>query len=1135
MSPSKDPEPLPRTQNPPHDHLLKILLDNLPNLVYVMDLGGRILLASRSMEELFGVSPGGLEGRTPRELMSAEEAAQRQEADHAALRLEGPAYSLDRLQRPDGEKVFLAVKVPWRDQTGQIAGIAGISTDITELQFAQQRLRTSEEAHRLLFEKNPQPMWLYDRDTLRFLAVNEAAVQVYGFSKEEFLSMTLEDIRPPEEVPAFRDRLSASGEGYNLSGEFRHRTKSGGRLDVEIRRQTLEWEGRHAGLVVAFDITERKRLQEQLRASEEVHRLLFEKNPQPMWVYDLASLRFLAVNEAAVRRYGYSRDEFLQMTLADIRPAEDLSRLYADIAATRDVLNLAGEWRHLTKHGEILDVEIRSHLLDWEGRAARLVVAFDITARKKASAELDRFFQLSQDLLCIATREGRFIRLNPQWSATFGYTLEEMVGRSADEFVHPDDVAATLHAGWSVNEATSLRDFVNRYRCRDGSYRILEWHSYAAGEVIYSVARDITEKRRTDDLLRLLSRAVEQSPSGVIITDPRGSIEYVNPRFEKLTGYSAQEVIGQNPRILQSGRTSPDHYAQLWRTILAGEVWEGEFENKKKDGSLYHVRASISPVRDEKGEIRHFVAVQEDITENRRLQAQFLQAQKMEAIGLLAGGVAHDFNNLLTIINGYTEMVLQNHMLPDATRALLTPVLRAGEQAANLTRQLLMLGRAQPDAPVLIETGNVLANLNEFFRRILPANIRLEITVRARPAVVKADPTLLQQVVMNLVLNARDAMPEGGRLRIEVDRTSVPEQPGQRPLQGEITPGSYIVLEISDSGAGMSEEVQRHLFEPFFSTKPQGRGTGLGLATVYGIVRQYGGFIEVRSAPGAGASFRVLLPDAGAPAPEHLPEVAGSLLPRGAETVLVVEDAPEVRQLTADSLKNLGYTVLTAGSGEEAIALARQHQGTLDLLFTDVMLPGISGPDTARAIQELFPGIGVLFASGYVAGDAELASLRQPGVHFLSKPFPLAELAVKLRETLESRAPAARILVVDDDESIRDLFAAILTEAHYEVATARNGDEALVKMESFPADLLLLDLVMPDREGIETLAELRKRGHPARVIAMSGAFGGQFLRVAQVLGADATLLKPIARAGLLETVRKVLASPPKVRPPAGGS
>lgn len=979
--------------------LLRTLLDHLPVLVYILDADQRILLANRAMEEAFGVAPGGLTGLRRHDFMTPEEAAERYASDQVVLR-EGRASSfLDSLTLPGGRKrIFLATKAPWRDEQGRIVGIVGMSADITRRQVAEERLRTSEEAHRLLFENSPQPMW----------------------------------------------------------------------------------------------------------------------------IYGLESLRFLAVNEAAVREYGYTREEFLSMTLEDIRPGEDVPRLRANVAATTNDLNFSGECRHRTKAGAIKHVEIRSHRLEWDGHDARLVIAFDVTERKQATEELDRFFTLSHDLLCISSVDGKLLRLNPQWARTFGYSLEEMTGRHFAGFVHPDDLEPSLTAAAHMASSGELVDFVNRFRCRDGSYRTLEWRSHRGGDVVYSVARDVTEKRAAEERLRDLSRAIEQSPASVVITDTEGCIQYVNPKFEQLTGYSFSEVRGRNPRILKSGSTSEQEYRELWNTILAGETWKGEFENRRKDGSRYLERATISPVRDEAGVIRHFVAVKEDITERRALEMKLFQAQKLEAIGLLAGGVAHDFNNLLTIINGYSELLSAHPALPEELRKQVRTIFEAGEQAAGLTRRLLALGRQRAGPPEVVDLNQIADDLRDFYRRVLPENIELRVVTQPQPALVIADPAGLQQVVMNLVVNARDAMPAGGRLEIRIARAALGEQPGQ-----------WVMLEVADTGMGISEEVRARLFDPFFTTKPPGQGTGLGLATVYGIVKQAGGQIQVDSTPGEGAVFSVYLPDADTAAVPETRAIEEVRSVNSGGTVLLVEDYDDVRQFASLALKDLGYHVLEARTGEEGVELARRWRGRLDLLLTDVLLPGISGPEAAVIIRPLHPDVAVVYMSGYVSGGFEQQAFTMPGAGFLAKPFTFDALAKSVHEAIQLRSARARILVADDDRSIRELLAGILAGEGFEVETAGDGTEALTKLAASEFDLFITDTVMPRKDAIEALMSRRGQLQRLKVIAMSGAFSSEFVRTAELMGARATLLKPVSKAQLLQAVREVLRSGP--RPSAGYS
>jgi two-component system, cell cycle sensor histidine kinase and response regulator CckA len=1115
--------------------LLQILLDYLPAQVYFLDLEGRILLASRSLEQFLGVDPGGLAGRLRADLMSPKEAEASWRADLEACQTGQPVTSLDRFKGPDGSELqFLAVKVPWRDGSGRIAGIAGISTDATRIRLVEAALRDSESAHRLLFEKNPQPMWVYDLESLRFLEVNEAAIRHYGYTRGEFLSMSLEDIRPPEDHPRLHADVAATTSPLNFAGDWRHRTKSGKHLDVEIRSHSLLWEDRPARLVVAFDITQRKQAERALQQSEQMYRLLTERMRDVVWSMDPFAWRYLYVSPSVVALNGYSAEEHLAASpslsvtpelLAEVRAviARRASAFAAGDPAAASSFTDVGEMP--CKGGSSIWVEVVSqfHRHPETGEIELHGITRDITARQKATEYLDAFFDASLDLHAILDLDGRFLRTNPAWEHALGYPPLHLRGRRFMELFREEDRGRGESAFASMMESGQLDGFAIQVRHVDGSFRLTEWRARRNRDVCFCTGRDITESAASEARLRDLSRAIEQSPASVIITDVDGNIEYVNPKFESLAGYTLAEIRGQNPRILQSGETPEPLYRELWQTILTGQTWTGEFKNMKKDGSFYFERASISPVRDEQGQIRHFVAVKEDITEKKRLEAQLNQAQKMDAIGMLAGGVAHDFNNLLTIINGYSEMLAADQSLPEGVRQKIATIQRAGETAADLTRQLLLFGRRQPGHPAQLNLKLFLNGLISFYQRILPENIRLEVETGSREATIIADKSQFEQVVMNLVVNARDAMPLGGVLRIEIARAQL--RPAGAVHDVEAAPDPYIVLRISDTGTGMDEEVQRRLFEPFFTTKAPGKGTGLGLPTVYGIVRQARGWIHVTSAPGQGSTFDVYLPDAGAQPLEDAATESTAAPKAGAGTILLIEDYPELRHFVTSVLASIGYDVLPASTGEEAVEIARQHPGGLDLILSDVMLPGISGPEAVGIIRGLFPDVRVLFVSGYVPDSLAEPQLNLAGSQFIAKPFSADDLAAAIRDALATPVVFS-ILVVDDDPAIRELVQACLNDAGYHVTTAADGAEALACLKAEPFDLLLTDHGMSDHHGLEAIAALHRSGRLPRLIAMSGALGGVSLASAQLLDANATLPKPFSREQLLNTVRRVLEASP---------
>ena len=511
------------------------------------------------------------------------------------------------------------------------------------------------------------------------------------------------------------------------------------------------------------------------------------------------------------------------------------------------------------------------------------------------------------------------------------------------------------------------------------------------------------EHHSAEESLRKLSRAVEQSADSVVITDRQGIIEYVNPAFEGLTGYSRSDACGKTPRLLKSGEQGPDVYQEMWKTILAGNVYRGILVNRKKNGELYYVEESICPVRDCDGQITHFISNGRDLTERLRLEAQLLQAQKMDAIGRLAGGVAHDFNNLLTIITSYSELALDAVPQNSPLEAKLQEIRQAARRAAELTRQLLAFSRKQPQALRIVELNSVVDSIAKTLPRLIGEDIDFTFLPGESVGRVRIDPVQVEQVLMNLAANARDAMPQGGHFRIEtsdvrLDDDYVHGKPAVIPK------GHYALITVSDEGGGIPAENLPHIFEPFYTTKPSGKGTGLGLATVYGIVKQNKGFIWVYSEPDAGTVFKIYFPcveDRHRIASSHHPVLETDS--RGTETILLVEDEAAVRRATAEFLRLSGYNVIEAKDGLDALSLI--HEGKeIDLVVTDVVMPRMSGGELARQLARLRPDTKFLFVSGYAGKtilDHKVVDLE---TNFLQKPYTLRQLSAKIRGALNSSA-----------------------------------------------------------------------------------------------------------------------------------
>ena len=524
------------------------------------------------------------------------------------------------------------------------------------------------------------------------------------------------------------------------------------------------------------------------------------------------------------------------------------------------------------------------------------------------------------------------------------------------------------------------------------------------GEVcgVLGIYSDITERKHADAERARLMSAIEQLTEIVVVTDPNSVIQYVNPAFEKVTGYGPDEVKGQTPRILKSGEQNDAFYRQLWETITSGEAWQGKIVNRKKDGSLYTEEATISPVVDETGDIVNFVAVKRDITSEVAMEAMLTQAQKMEAVGRLAGGVAHDLNNLLSPILGYGEMLADDFPAGDKRRESAEAIVSAGYRARDLVRQLLAFSRKQPLEIRTLDPNRVMKDFETLLRRTLREDIQIDMNLPPGLPPICADVGQIEQVIMNLAVNAQDAMPDGGTLTIEsgmvdLDETYAGEHHG-------VTPGPYVLLAVSDTGHGMDTEILGRVFEPFYTTKERGKGTGLGLSTVYGIVKQHGGNVWVYSEPGKGTTFKCYFPavESRNARPDEPQDVTAQDL-CGSETVLIAEDDESVRKLAVSILKRKGYEVYWAANGHECLKLFQEKMDSIHLLITDVIMPDMNGKELYERISELKSGIKVLYASGYTDNVIAHHGVLDKGIHFIQKPFSIQGLSAKVRKVLDER------------------------------------------------------------------------------------------------------------------------------------
>jgi len=530
------------------------------------------------------------------------------------------------------------------------------------------------------------------------------------------------------------------------------------------------------------------------------------------------------------------------------------------------------------------------------------------------------------------------------------------------------------------------------------TYRVRRFPAPRPLRVVLS-CEDITRRVHAEAQHHQLAVAVAQAADCILITDVQGVIEYVNPAFEQVYGYSAESVIGQPTALLKSGHQDDAFYAAFWEHILGGEVWQGTMINKCKDGTLCHLESTVSPVRGQGGNIVRFIATQRDITHQRGIEEQLRQTQKMEAIGLLAGGVAHDFNNLLTAIQGYTELLMMDLVEDPGAMHSLQQIESAASSAGALTRQLLAFARKQKIAPEVLDLNVLVENMLKMLRRLIGEHIELKVHLSPMPAHVLADPAQLDQILMNLAINARDAMPGGGQMRIEIACCAVDQASADAQLGQSV--GEYVQLSMTDTGCGMSRDTITRIFEPFFTTKPEGEGTGLGLPTVYGVVKQAGGDIFVESEVDKGSTFRVRLPRVGAPALAEHRAVERPSAQEGDAGILLVEDNEPLLKLTAHLLRAAGYRVFEAMHPREAIELFAEHASQIDLLFTDVVMPETSGPQLAEELLARKPGLKTLFMSGYTNHLMLEQGMIEDGAPYIQKPFGHALVLRKVREVLD--------------------------------------------------------------------------------------------------------------------------------------
>jgi PAS domain S-box-containing protein len=929
-------------------------------------------------------------------------------------------------------------------------------------------LRQSEHRYRQLADGLLLGISVFQDGKLVF--ANETIAEMLGYPVQELLLLPPEEVRRlihPEDRALVLGRIAdrLAGRPVPTHYDFRLLRRGGGVRWVEVASDVIEYRGLPAVQTSAVDITERKLAEESLRRERD----------RAQKYLDVAGVIMVALgptgeitlmNRQGYQILGYEEDSLIGCNWFETCLPQwdrDRTRLVFEQLMVGDaelveyhensVLTRSGEERVIAWHNVVLMDEKGTRLgtlSSGQDITERVQVEAAIQHRNRELALLNRVIAASsagqsiERILEVVCRELALAFGVPQSAAAlFNEEKTEAVvvaeylaeGRppSVGEIIpavgNPSSQYLLSHKKPLVVDNAQLDPRlapIHDLMRRRGTVSLLLLPLLVEGEVLGTLGLDAIEIRpfsaeevdlawrvaeqvsgylaraRLEETQRRLSTAVEQSAEAVLITDVAGTILYVNPAFERISGYSRAEAIGQNPRMLKSGKHGDTFYRHLWQSIRTGNVWQGRFINKSKDGSLYIEEATITPLRDPAGQIVNYVAVQHNVTREVELEEQFRQAQKMEALGRLAGGVAHDFNNLLTVIHLSTRLLERQVHPGDPLWEHVQRIQDAGQRATKLTKQLLSFSRRDVVELLELNLNDVVRDVTRMLQRIIGEDIELLMKLGKDLWLVHADLSQIDQVIMNLVVNARDAMPDGGLLTIETANVLLDSAYAARHVDAQ--PGDHVMLAISDTGIGMDAEVKTRIFEPFFTTKEQGKGTGLGLATVYGIVKQAGGHIRFYSEKGHGTTFKVYLPRAeGTGTLRRFASVVGrASLDRGSETVLVVEDDESVRDLTVAILKNQGYRVLIARNGEEALRISQEHVGPIRLLLTDVVMPQMSGRDLAERLRALRPELRVLFMSGYTDETIARHGLLDAGVAFLSKPLTLDALVRKVRDVLEA-------------------------------------------------------------------------------------------------------------------------------------
>ena len=987
-------------------------VDHVPDALVIHDHTGQILDVNRQACRLFNYTRAELLSLNIKDIDRDISEAEIAGIPAQLAREPGVALIMQRnLYRRDGSLLPAEVKVVLFEE-GDASLYIAVVRDISERLFQQRRLQDNRDLLRVIIDSIPDIICIKD-GMGRWLLANTYNLELFNLTEVEYRGKTDKELANYTD-PIFRETFLScehSDKKAWMNGkpsrqeEYIPADDGKPRVFDVYKIPLFHQDGSKKAMVtIGHDITDQKKV-------EEKYRQLFEQSPLSYLSSDLNGT-IQAVNRSVTETFGYTPDDLIGHNLAEfmtLDSREQFQKNYPQFLKTGDFSGT--DYEVYRFDGSIATIQVTSTIIRDEAGMPVSVqsIVLDVTRQRKIEAQVREsearyrllferapvgIIHYDMNLHVTACNENYLHLMDTPREIVMEYDIRDL----RDKRVIPVLEAALRgeEAHWEGEYQMTLREGSVYLSLRTAP--LVDGQGNIQGGI--AIVVDLSEQKRAETEKSRFMSAIEQASETIVITDTKGVIEYVNPAFEAMTGYTALEAYGQNPRILKSGQHDKQFYRDLWHTITKGQVWKGHIVNRKKDGTLFEEDVTISPVRNPEGKITNYVAVKRDVTREVALEKQLNQAMKMEAIGTLAGGIAHDFNNILSAVLGYAEMVDIQLDENDPAREDVAQIITAGHRATDLIRQILTFSRQEEEELRPVKLQFILKEALKLLRSSLPSSIELYQEIDSSCGSVMADPTSIHQVLINLCTNAKQAM-EGsrGKLTVRLVEQGITDKGKRFPVHVE--QDRWVALIVSDTGCGMDAQVKERIFDPFFTTKKKGQGTGLGLSVVHGIVKSHGGEIVVESKPGRGTTFHVFFPlvkteEQPAEYDSHL-EVTG-----GTERIVLVDDEPLLVDLMERSLSLLGYRVDSFTDSFAALSWIKEHAEKIDLVITDMTMPGITGAELAKSVLARNPGMPIILCTGYSeVMDADKA--KELGIRsFVVKPVDNRELACTIREVLDA-------------------------------------------------------------------------------------------------------------------------------------